>query len=79
MPTVLRVKGYRFFFFVADGYEPPHIHVAKEDRIAKFWLDPIEVARNDGFRKPELQEIACIVRENLAVLNEAWFARFGRL
>jgi len=79
MPTVLRIKGYRFFFFVADGYEPPHIHVAKEDRIAKFWLDPIEVARNDGFRKPELLEIAGIVRENLTVLNEAWFARFGRL
>jgi hypothetical protein len=79
MPTVLRIKGYRFFFFVADGYEPPHIHVAKEDRAAKFWLDPIEVARNEGFRKPELQEVAGIVRENLAVLNEAWFARFGRL
>lgn len=79
MPTVLRAKGYRFFFFVADGYEPPHIHVAKENRAAKFWLDPVEVARNEGFRKSELLEIAGILREHLSVLNEAWFARFGRL
>ena len=79
MPTVLRIKGYRFFFFVADGYEPPHIHVAKEDRAAKFWLDPVEMARNEGLRKPEVQEAAGIVRENLTALNEAWFARFGRM
>jgi hypothetical protein len=79
MPTVLRIKGYRFFFFVADGYEPPHIHVAKEDRAAKVWLDPVEVARNEGFRAHELREIVGIASENLAVLNEAWFGRFGRL
>ncbi len=45
----------------------------------KFWLDPVEVARNEGFRKPELLEIAGILRKNLPVLNEAWFGRFGRL
>jgi hypothetical protein len=27
MPTVLRVKGYRFFFFSNEGAEPPHIHI----------------------------------------------------
>ena len=79
MPTVLRIKGYRFFFFVADGYEPPHIHVAREDRACKVWLDPVEVARNEGFRANELREIVGIVSENLASLNEAWFGRFGRL
>jgi hypothetical protein len=31
VPTVLREKGYRFFFYMADRYEPPHIHVAKQD------------------------------------------------
>jgi uncharacterized protein DUF4160 len=34
VPTVLREKGYRFFFYMADRYEPPHIHVAKQDSAA---------------------------------------------
>jgi hypothetical protein len=27
MPTVFRIKGYRFFFISLEGKEPPHIHV----------------------------------------------------
>jgi hypothetical protein len=39
MPTVLRVGAYRFFFYASDRDEPEHIHVEREDSIAKFWLD----------------------------------------
>jgi len=38
VPTVFREKGHRFFFYMADQYEPPHIHVTKQDDTAKFWL-----------------------------------------
>ncbi|MBI3682024.1 MAG: DUF4160 domain-containing protein [Acidobacteria bacterium] len=38
MPTLLRVRGYRFFFFSLEGREPPHMHVAHGGRYAKFWL-----------------------------------------
>jgi hypothetical protein len=44
VPTLLRVRGYRFFFFSMEGREPPHIHVAHAGRYAKFWLDPVLVA-----------------------------------
>ncbi len=44
MPTVLRKKGYRFFFFSSDRREPPHLHVEKGEGNAKFWLDPIVLA-----------------------------------
>ncbi|WP_348532420.1 DUF4160 domain-containing protein [Rhizobium sp. RU36D] len=27
MPTVLRKYGFRFHFYSADRYEPPHIHI----------------------------------------------------
>ena len=37
MPALLRVRGYRFFFFSMEGREPPHIHVAHAGRYAKFW------------------------------------------
>jgi hypothetical protein len=43
MPTVLRVGPYRFFFYAGDQGEPLHIHVEREGRIAKFWLDPVRL------------------------------------
>jgi hypothetical protein len=32
MPVVLRIRGYRFWFYAVDLDEPPHIHVGKEDK-----------------------------------------------
>ncbi len=36
MPTVLRVKGFRFFFYSNEGMEPLHTHVAKGGGAAKY-------------------------------------------
>ena len=36
MPTVLRIKGYRFFFFSMEGDEPPHIHIEHGDKVGEF-------------------------------------------
>ena len=47
MPTVLRIKGYQFFFFSLEGKEPPHIHVEQAERYAKLWLDPIQIVQNN--------------------------------
>jgi len=48
MPTVLIIKGYRFFFFSNEGSEPIHIHIEKAECYAKFWIDPLFVAANYG-------------------------------
>ena len=45
MPVVLRVRGYKFWFYEADLGEPPHVHVGKDGKEAKFWLNPVKVAR----------------------------------
>jgi hypothetical protein len=45
MPTVLRIMGYRFFFYSLEGHEPPHIHVERDEKLAKYWLDPVELAK----------------------------------
>lgn len=50
MPTVLRVRGYRFFFFSLEGQEPPHIHVEAAEKFAEFWLNPVALANSRGFR-----------------------------
>ena len=49
MPTLLRWKGYRFFVYSADGWEPPHVHVAKDGKEAKVWLNDLGVAVNLGY------------------------------
>ena len=72
MPTVLRVGRYRFLFFSNEGQESPHIHVKADTDQAKFWLDPIELASNYGFRAHELNEIERIIREHQTELIEAW-------
>lgn len=76
MPTVLRKKGYRFFFFSSDRREPVHVHVEKGDGYAKFWLDPVALARSRGFRGHELREIHAIIEQNRRRIEKAWKAFF---
>lgn len=72
MPVVLRVKGHRFWFYEADLDEPPHVHVGKEDKEAKYWMIPVELAKSRGFREHELNEIKRIVVEYENDILEAW-------
>jgi hypothetical protein len=73
MPVVLRVNGYKFFFYEADlANEPPHVHVSKEGNEAKFWLDPIRTAREGRFRKSDLRDIEHIIENNHDFLLNAW-------
>ena len=77
MPTVLQDGPYSFVFFSSDGGEPPHIHVKRDRHIAKYWLDPIELAKNRGFPKHELRRIRGLVHEHQQQLMEAWHVYFG--
>jgi hypothetical protein len=77
MPNVLRVKGYRFFFFSLEGQEPPHVHVEAAEKFAKFWLTPVSLAKSRGFRSGELTEIQRIVEENRDLFEERWHEHFG--
>jgi hypothetical protein len=73
MPVVLRVHGYKFFFYEADvAHEPPHVHVGKDGNEAKFWIDPVRVAREGRFRKSDLHDIERIIKDNLEFLLSAW-------
>jgi hypothetical protein len=78
MPTVLRVKGYRFFFFSLEGNEPPHIHVEQAEKAAKFWLMPISLAKSRNFRSKELSELEAIIEEYQELLLEKWHEHFNR-
>lgn len=77
MPVLLRVRGYRFFFFSMEAREPPHIHVAHAGRYAKFWHEPVALADARGFRSHELTEIRGVVVENREFFLEKWNEYFG--
>jgi hypothetical protein len=77
-PTVLQSGPYRFFFFSSDRNEPTHIHVKRDDKLAKFWLAPVRMAYNFGFSQTELNRIAALVREHEAALSKAWHEYFKR-
>lgn len=72
MPVVLRVRGYRFWFYEADLDEPAHVHEGKGGHEAKFWLDPVSVGRGGRFKPLDLREIERIIHDNLDFLMSAW-------
>ena len=76
MPTVLIADGYRFFFYSNESQEPPHIHVAQAERYAKFWLEPVSLARNVGFRNSEITWLRRFVGANHTLFLQAWDEHF---
>lgn len=77
MPTVLRSGPYRFFFYAGDRDEPRHVHIERDDRIAKFWLDPIRLQSSGGLSRIEIARIERLVSDHREVLMEAWNEYFG--
>ncbi len=76
MPTILRAKGYRFFFYVND-HSPPHIHVEKEKATAKFDLESAELIKSKRFNAGELNEIRKLVIENSKLFKIKWNENFA--
>jgi hypothetical protein len=64
------------FFYSGDRDEPEHVHVEREDKVAKFWLEPVRLERSGGFGRSELRTIQRIVTERRSELVEAWHEHF---
>lgn len=78
MPTVVRIGPCRFFFDGNEGREPAHIHVRRDRQLAKFWLDPVALARSRSFAAHELTPREALVTEQRDAFLEAWHAFFTR-
>jgi len=77
MPTVLRSGPYRFFFYASDRDEPHHMHVERDENVAKFWLDPIRLQNSGGFNRLELKKIRSIIEEKKKFFMEVWNEYFS--
>lgn len=78
MPEVLRIHGFRFFFFSREGTEPRHIHVEHAERYAKFWLTPVLLAESRGFRSAELRELHNLIEQHRELFIVAWDEHFNQ-
>ena len=76
-PTVLRFRGYRFYFFSRE--EPrAHVHVQHASGEAKFWLDPrLELAQNYGLTRSRINTALKITQEHQDEIRAAWAKHFG--
>ncbi|MEJ5312273.1 MAG: DUF4160 domain-containing protein [Anaerolineae bacterium] len=77
MPATLRIGPYHFFFYSDEGNEPPHIHVRRDNKIAKFWLTPVRLQHSGGFNRQEIRRIQGLVEKNREQLLGEWNEHFG--
>jgi len=56
---------------------PAHIHVKAGEDEAKFWIQPVSLGANHGFRVRVLNELEYLVREHEQTFVEAWNEYFG--
>jgi hypothetical protein len=78
MPTVLRFGPYRFFFYAGDRDEPQHVHVQRDNNVAKFWISPVKLETDAGFSSSEIRRIGNITEDNREMLVRSWNEYFNR-
>jgi Domain of unknown function (DUF4160) len=74
---VLRSGPYRVYFHSHEPNEPAHVHVDRDEQSAKFWLNPVRLAKNLGFSLVELRRIQRLLENHETALLEKWNERFG--
>ena len=78
MPTILKLLGFRFFFYSNEGNEDPHVHVEKGDAHGKYWLDPLKEDYMRNFKAGEERKAKRIIEENQADFKEKWNEYFKK-
>ena len=75
-PTVLRVRGFRFYFFSREERRA-HVHVQHVDGEDKFWIDPaVALAANFSLKPKQITEVQKLIEENLNEIRGAWAKHF---
>ena len=78
MPTIKSIGGpYRVFFYSFDCNEPKHVHIRRERKTCKFWLEPVVLASNEGFAPKELNRIRQMILQYVPKIMEAWEEHCG--
>ena len=76
MPTVVILKGFRFFFYSND-HDPLHIHVEKDEKTAKFNLEPVSLVKSKRFNASELRVVRRLIEDNVEQFKLKWDEYFN--
>ncbi len=77
-PVFHRENSYCFKIY-SNEEERMHIHVSRDDKEAKFWLEPeVELAENFGFKDYELTMIQKIVDKYATEFQEQFRQHVGK-
>ena len=75
-PTILRVKGFRFYFFSREERRA-HVHVQHADGEGKVWIDAsVELVANFGLKPKQVTEAQKLIEEHLDEIRSAWTKHF---
>jgi len=77
MPTILKIDGWRFFFF-SDEHTPEHIHIEKADGYARIEIKSLLVTDSYNLNSKELKKLLQLVKEHNKKLKEAWNEHFKK-
>ncbi|MBF0104491.1 MAG: DUF4160 domain-containing protein [Deltaproteobacteria bacterium] len=76
-PTVLRIRGYRFYF-LSNEEDRMHVHIICGEGEAKFWVEPIvALATYHNLSAKKLSEIQRLVEEHKNEIIKKWKTYFG--
>jgi hypothetical protein len=76
-PTVLRIRGFRFYFFSREERRA-HVHVQHADGEAKFWIEPVvELAAHFSLKPKQVAEAQHLIEEHLHEIRDAWAKHFS--
>ncbi len=76
MPTILKILGWRLFFYSNENKEPIHIHARKGNMECKYWLDvksfDIDEAYSFGLKVKDTREIRRIIFDHFDYIAKQW-------
>ena len=76
MPTILLIRGWRFFFYANEGNEPIHIHCRKGEKECKYWLDgrnfDLEEAFSYRMNGKDKREVKKMIFDNFEYIETEW-------
>lgn len=76
-PTILRIKGYRFYF-LSNEENRMHVHIICAEGEAKFWIEPIvSLAIYHKLSSARLKEIQKLVEEHKNEISKEWKRYFS--
>ncbi len=78
MPTIITENGFRLFFYSNERNEPVHVHVDYQEARAKFWIDPVRLARNQGMNAGTLGKAGDLVSKHENLIKEKWNEFFSK-